>query len=261
MTLGISTEAVVRAVPGWLYAVDSVVAAVLAVGVVDGRVGGLLLGMDVGGCDGSSGGGDVEEGEEEREREVADWDSSSTTTSPNHSDNASTTNPNPKDTIQLYTATTINTIKTTLSTIYTWTRSLPTKIPPSLRLKLHLPIHNQITDPNNTTTTTTTTTTKPNKPNLKSYTAKRLLLEEFNLDLDLEHYGHHPHSNPNSGSGSEEGGQLPTATRGILKALFWGLEMAVCGLVMLVKGVVWLVLRVSGWVCSVAGAVRRRVKG
>ena len=247
MTLGISTEAVVRAVPGWLYAVDSVVAAVLAVGVVDGRVGGLLLGMDVGGCDyGSSGSsGDVEEGEGEREREVADWDSSSTTTSPNPNTSAGTTK-TPKDKINTYTTKTINNMKTTLSTIYTWTRSLPTKIPPALSLKLHLPIHNSTTDPNNTTTT------KPNKskPNNSNPKTRKLLLEEFNLDL--EHYG---------GDSSQEGEQLPTATRGILKALFWGLEMTVCGLVMLVKGVVWLVLRVSGWVCSVAGAVRRRVKG
>lgn len=243
MTLAISTEAVVRAVPGWLYAVDSVVAAVLAVGVVDGRVGGLLLGMDVD-CRNSGSSG------MERERDV-DQDDNSTTTSPNHSADTSTTKPNPKDTIQIYTTKTTNTIKTTLSTIYTWTRSLPTKIPPTLRLKLHLPIHNP-TDPNNTTTTKPDKS-KPSNPNPKT---KKFLLEEFDLDPDLEHYGHHPNSN--SSSDSEEGRQLPTATRGILKALFWGLEVAVCGLVLLVKGVVWLVLRVSGWVCSVAGVVRGR---
>lgn len=233
MTLGISTEAVVRAVPGWLYAVDSVVAAVLAVGFVDGRVGGVLLGMDVG--------GGCTSGEQEREREV---DQENNPTSPNHDHgtNTSTTKPSPKDTIQTYTTTTINTIKTTLSTIYTWVRSLPTKIPPTLSLKLHLPTHNSTANANNTTTTNPNKS-KRNNPNPKT---KKFLREEF--DLDLEHYG---------GDSFQEGGQLPTATRGILKALFWGFEVAVCGMVMLVTGVVWLVLRVSGWVCSVAGVVRR----
>ena len=240
MTLGISTEAVVRAVPGWLYGVDSVVAAVLAVGFVDGRVGGVLWGMDVG--DDSSFGGDSVG---ERERKV---DQENNPTSPNHDRRASTstTKQNPKDTIQIYTTKTINTIKTTLFTIYTWTRSLPTKIPPTLSLKLHLPILNSTASPNNTTTTAKPNKPKPSNPNPKT---QKFLLEEF--DLDIEHYG---------GDSSQEGGQLPTATRGILKALFWGLEVAVCGLVMLVKGCVWLVLRVSGWVCSVADAVRRWAK-
>lgn len=62
-------------------------------------------------------------------------------------------------------------------------------------------------------------------------------------EIDLEKYGRY-------GSGSRKGQKLPGATRGILRILFFGLDMIVKGLTLLVKVLAWLLVKSTRCVTS-----------
>ncbi|GAQ04187.1 hypothetical protein ALT_1508 [Aspergillus lentulus] len=73
---------------------------------------------------------------------------------------------------------------------------------------------------------------KPKKPQSKN---KQIMVEQF----DLEKYGRY------GSSSSREGQKLPGPTRGILRLLFFGLNMIVKTLTVLVKIVAWLLVSVT----------------
>lgn len=69
---------------------------------------------------------------------------------------------------------------------------------------------------------------------------QEIVVEEF----DLEKYGRYGHSS------SREGEKLPGATRGILRILFFGLNMLVKGLTIIVKILAWLLVNTTRCVTS-----------
>lgn len=227
MTLGINAAKIIEAVPS-LYAVDVVVATVLAVGVVDARTNSVVMGVDVDVTSerelGGGGGGvsRLDERDDAQGGEIIEQVRSAIDTS---------TSTNTK---QSHATTTINAMKTSLSNFGTWTRSLPTKL--NLHLRKPNPTKLNPHPPNPDLSKPLPNAPQPrtrNKPK-----NKQIVLEEF----DLEHYGRHgPDSSP-------EREKLPGVTRGILRVLFCGLEMVVRGLTVAVKLIAWVVVRVSGWV-------------
>ncbi|KAH1492351.1 hypothetical protein LV164_004297 [Aspergillus fumigatus] len=78
---------------------------------------------------------------------------------------------------------------------------------------------------------------KPAKPKSKS---KQIMIEQF----DLEKYGRY------GSSSSREGQKLPGPTRGILRLLFFGLNIIVKTLTVLVKVVAWLLVSITRCVTS-----------
>jgi hypothetical protein len=78
---------------------------------------------------------------------------------------------------------------------------------------------------------------KPEKPKNKD---KQIMIEQF----DLEKYGRY------GSSSSREGQKLPGPTRGILRLLFFGLNMIVKTLEVLVKILAWLLVSVTRCVTS-----------
>ncbi|KAI9928894.1 hypothetical protein ASPWEDRAFT_25260 [Aspergillus wentii DTO 134E9] len=69
---------------------------------------------------------------------------------------------------------------------------------------------------------------------------KKIVIEEF----DLEKYGRYGHSS------SREGEKLPSATRGVLRILFWGLDLVVRGLTLIVKVIAWILVSMTRCVTS-----------
>lgn len=69
---------------------------------------------------------------------------------------------------------------------------------------------------------------------------QKIVVEEF----DLERYGRYGHSS------SREGQKLPSATRGVLRVLFWGLNLVVHALTMLVKVLAWVLVNLTRCVTS-----------
>ncbi|KAH8424117.1 uncharacterized protein LDX57_001871 [Aspergillus melleus] len=94
--------------------------------------------------------------------------------------------------------------------------------------------------------TETETGESDTKPKTKSKTKpkksknQKVVVEEF----DLERYGRYGHSS------SREGQKLPSATRGVLRALFWGLNLVVHVLTMVVKVLAWVLVNVTRCVTS-----------
>ncbi|KAL5364318.1 hypothetical protein BJX96DRAFT_178841 [Aspergillus floccosus] len=70
--------------------------------------------------------------------------------------------------------------------------------------------------------------------------SKKIIVEEF----DLERYGRY------GSSSSRDGEKLPGATRGVLRVLFWGLNMVVHGLTLMVKILAWALVTVTRCVTS-----------
>ncbi|KAI9043671.1 uncharacterized protein KD926_003021 [Aspergillus affinis] len=69
---------------------------------------------------------------------------------------------------------------------------------------------------------------------------QKIVVEEF----DLERYGRYGHSS------SREGQKLPGATRGVLRVLFWGLNLVVHVLTIVVKVMAWMLVNVTRCVTS-----------
>lgn len=221
-TLNINAGAIIAAIPS-LYAVDYVVAAVLAVGVADDSTRCVFSDMEVLGekCQGCAGagagrggsGGGFFDGEFVTmiaEREDGDGDAGegelvrvkSAQTSPTDSNNFR------------------QKIKNTFLTF--WTR-------------FH---HNTNNDEEDNNSKTPSQQQPP--PPLKPKKSKKITIEKF----DLEKYTRY---GPES---SREGQELPGVTRGILRVLFWGLDVLVRVLTLVVKTVAWGVVVITRCVSS-----------
>ncbi|BCR84784.1 uncharacterized protein ACHE_20242A [Aspergillus chevalieri] len=188
-TLCISSNAVIATIPS-LYAIDSVVAGILAVAVVDEGSRGVLMGMEMGtGCQNQGTRQELFTTVAEREDVAMGCDlverfESGPNTGAVNDDKQEPSNSDTKP-----------------------------------------PFWNRLRKP------------RPQKPKQKN---KQIVIEEF----DLEKYGRY------GPSSSREGEKLPSIARGVLRVLFWGLDLVVKMLTAMVKMLAWILVNLTRCVTS-----------
>lgn len=206
-TLSINAGAVIAAIPS-LYAVDCVVAAVLAVGVADDSTKCVFSGMEVlgekGHCQGGGGG-------------FLDGEFVTTIAGREHGDADAGEGGVRAESVQ---------------TAPTDTNNYGQKIKDSFVRFWRRIHHNTNNDDDDNP--------KNQPPSPKPKKNRKITIEEF----DLEKYTRY---GPES---SREGLELPPVTRGILRVLFWGLNVLVRVLTVMVKMVAWGIVVVTRCVSS-----------
>lgn len=192
-TLRISSGAVIATIPS-LYAIDSVVAGILAVAVADGESRRVLMGMEMG-MPGQSTRQELITTSAEREDAVMGCDLVERVKS---GPNTGTANDNNKQECSS---------DTPKPSFWNW---------------LHKP------------------QPKPREPKPRKQKNKQIVIEEF----DLEKYGRY------GPSSSREGEKLPSIARGVLRVLFWGLDLVVKLLTAMVKVLAWVLVNLTRCVTS-----------
>ena len=201
-TLRISSGAVIATIPS-LYAIDSVVAGVLAVAVADEGSRGVLMGMEmgmgIGTCQSQS-----ENAGLELVSTAAEWEDamlgSDLVGRVKSGPNPGTVDDNDNDKRE-------PSSDTPKPSFWNWLR----KPQP-----------------------------QPREPKPKKQKNKQIVIEEF----DLEKYGRY------GPSSSREGEKLPSIARGVLRVLFWGLNLVVKLLTAMVKVLAWVLVNLTRCVTS-----------
>lgn len=216
MVFAVDTDAIMATMPS-LCAVDSVVAAVLAVAVVDGQTRGVLDGLGVydPGCDTLTPFEVVFRGISRSTSDCTATDTATGTATGNGTDTGAGAGTGTGTDTGTGTGTGTGTDTNTDTGTSKWTR-------------LTKPLHNKALKP---------------KPKKKQPPHRQILVDEFSPV-------HHGRYGPSS---SREGQSLPRATVRVIHGLYWALEVVVRGLTVVVRGVGRVVVEVTRGVTFLGG--------